>query len=196
MNIIVKRSYANKINGDIVEVTGIFGGIVTFIEMQLNGAAGLFQLSCQEFEKQYTDNTQLDERKECFACKGLIDLIHQVEYKGAYYHDGCLMNGKPINDDRDICLGCEKPINHKSGVIINGDHFHFKCTPEGDPDYSKLLNNNKTMRLPGYPNGEITFNYDNKQYTVWNETYTDSICVTNYPEVAKAALKAYGEYYL
>lgn len=45
-------------------------------------------------------------------------------------------------------------------------------------------------------NGEITFDTEKKEYTVWDETYAFTVCVTNYPEVAKAALKAYCEYYL
>ena len=45
-------------------------------------------------------------------------------------------------------------------------------------------------------NGEITFNKVLKEYTVWDETYTDIICKTAYPKVAEAALNAYGEYYL
>ncbi len=45
-------------------------------------------------------------------------------------------------------------------------------------------------------NGEITFNPITKVYTVWDETYADTVCTTNYPQVALAALKAYGEHYL
>ncbi|MFA5670254.1 MAG: hypothetical protein WC967_13510 [Balneolaceae bacterium] len=45
-------------------------------------------------------------------------------------------------------------------------------------------------------NGEITYNTETKQYTVWDETYTYIVCTTNYPKVAEAALKAYCENYL
>lgn len=45
-------------------------------------------------------------------------------------------------------------------------------------------------------NGEITFNPITKVYTVWDETYADKVCTTNYPQVAIAALKAYSEHYL
>jgi len=45
-------------------------------------------------------------------------------------------------------------------------------------------------------NGEITFDTDTREYTVWDECYADKVCVTNYPLVAEAALKAYADYYL
>jgi hypothetical protein len=45
-------------------------------------------------------------------------------------------------------------------------------------------------------NGEITFNTETKEYVVWNETYSDTVCTTNYPKVAEAALKAYADHYL
>ena len=45
-------------------------------------------------------------------------------------------------------------------------------------------------------NGEITFNTITKVYTVWDETYAFTVCTTNYPQVAIAALKAYCEHYL
>lgn len=51
-------------------------------------------------------------------------------------------------------------------------------------------------KLENYPNGEITFNLLTKQYTVWDETYSNTVCTTNYPKVAEAALTAYMEYYL
>jgi hypothetical protein len=43
------------------------------------------------------------------------------------------------------------------------------------------------IKVDGYPNGEITFDPATKEY---------SVCITNYPKVAEAALKAYGEHYL
>lgn len=46
------------------------------------------------------------------------------------------------------------------------------------------------------PNGEITFDPVKREYTVWDETYAYTVCTTNYPKVAEAALKAYGDYYL
>lgn len=63
------------------------------------------------------------------------------------------------------------------------------------------MNDNKqpgdfNEKLDGYPNGEITFNSLTKQYTVWDETYTNRVCVTPYLLVASAALIAYGEHYL
>ena len=45
-------------------------------------------------------------------------------------------------------------------------------------------------------NGEITFNTETKEYTVWDESYLDPVCVTNYPKVAEAALVAYADNYL
>lgn len=45
-------------------------------------------------------------------------------------------------------------------------------------------------------NGEITFNTETKEYTVWDENYSDTVCVTNYPKVAEAALDAYAKHYL
>tara|TARA_R110000744_G_scaffold51361_1_gene110621 strand:- start:837 stop:1001 length:165 start_codon:yes stop_codon:yes gene_type:complete len=45
-------------------------------------------------------------------------------------------------------------------------------------------------------NGEITFDDETGEYVVWTECYSDTVCVTNYPKVAEAALKAYGDYYL
>ena len=53
------------------------------------------------------------------------------------------------------------------------------------------------MAIENYTeNGEITFNTETKEYTVWNETYSDTVCVTQYPKVAEAALLAYAENYL
>lgn len=51
---------------------------------------------------------------------------------GKHYHEDCL----PVTGNHSICLGCGKPVNHQTGVEINGDTFHFKCIPEGDPDYN------------------------------------------------------------
>jgi len=45
-------------------------------------------------------------------------------------------------------------------------------------------------------NGEITYDTESKEYTVWDETYSDIVCVTMYPKVAEAALAAYVENYL
>jgi hypothetical protein len=45
-------------------------------------------------------------------------------------------------------------------------------------------------------NGEITFNPKTGEYTVWNETYSETVCLTNYPKVAEAALEAYAKHYL
>ena len=42
--------------------------------------------------------------------------------------------------DEDTCLGCGKPVKNNKGVEINGDVFHTDCTPEGDPDYTKIIN--------------------------------------------------------
>ncbi len=44
--------------------------------------------------------------------------------------------------------------------------------------------------------GEITFNTETREYTVWDETHAFTVCVTNYPLVAEAALKAYCYNYL
>lgn len=52
------------------------------------------------------------------------------------------------------------------------------------------------VKMEGYPNGEITFDPATNEYTVWNETYSDPVCITNYPKVAEAALTAYGKHYL
>lgn len=46
------------------------------------------------------------------------------------------------------------------------------------------------------PNGEITFDPVKREYTVWDETYADTVCTTCYPKVAEAALKAYVDYHL
>jgi hypothetical protein len=45
-------------------------------------------------------------------------------------------------------------------------------------------------------NGEITFDTETKEYTVWDEIYCDKVCVTSYPKVAEAAFKVYSEEYL
>lgn len=45
-------------------------------------------------------------------------------------------------------------------------------------------------------NGEITFNTETKEYTVWDETYSDVVGTTWYPKVAEAMLKVYVERYL
>ncbi len=45
-------------------------------------------------------------------------------------------------------------------------------------------------------NGEITFNTETKQYTVWDETYSDVVCITYYPKVAESALDSYARHYL
>lgn len=45
-------------------------------------------------------------------------------------------------------------------------------------------------------NGEITYNPETGEYTVWNELYLDPVCVTNYPLIAEMALKIYAENYL
>jgi hypothetical protein len=45
-------------------------------------------------------------------------------------------------------------------------------------------------------NGEITFNKLTGVYTVWNETYSDHVCITNYPKIAEAALATYAKHYL
>lgn len=45
-------------------------------------------------------------------------------------------------------------------------------------------------------NGEITFNTKTREYTVWDETYSDSVCITPYPKIAEAALDIYGKDYI
>lgn len=45
-------------------------------------------------------------------------------------------------------------------------------------------------------NGEITFNPNTNEYTVWDETYSDTVCTTCYVKVAEAALEAYCRHYL
>lgn len=42
-------------------------------------------------------------------------------------------------------------------------------------------------------NGEITHNPETGLFTVWDETYTEQVCVTSYKPIATAALKWYGE---
>jgi len=55
----------------------------------------------------------------------------------------------------------------------------------------------KVMTKKNYTdNGEITYDTESKEYTVWDETYSDIVCVTMYPKVAEAALAAYVENYL
>lgn len=44
------------------------------------------------------------------------------------------------------------------------------------------------------PNGEITFNETTGMYTVWDETYAYTVCVTQYPFIAEAALELYCKY--
>ncbi|MBE9561781.1 MAG: hypothetical protein IMF12_02795 [Proteobacteria bacterium] len=55
-------------------------------------------------------------------------------------------------DDQPLfCLGCDKSIGkYEPGFIINGDTFHSKCTPEGDPDYTKILNDIVNVGTPGH----------------------------------------------
>ena len=45
-------------------------------------------------------------------------------------------------------------------------------------------------------NGEITYNYAEKEFTVWDETYNDTVGKTNYPLVAYEMLRVYAEEYL
>ena len=45
-------------------------------------------------------------------------------------------------------------------------------------------------------NGEITFDTETKEYTVWNEVYSDSVCITPDLEAAEAAFKEYCDTYL
>lgn len=45
-------------------------------------------------------------------------------------------------------------------------------------------------------NGEITYDKLSREYTVWDETFTSTVCVTSYPKVAEAALVIYSEHYL
>ena len=53
------------------------------------------------------------------------------------------------------------------------------------------------MAIQNYTkNGEITFDTETGEYTVWNEVYTDPVCVTHYPKIAESALETYAEVYL
>lgn len=53
------------------------------------------------------------------------------------------------------------------------------------------------MSIKNYSeNGEITFDTETGEYTVWNEVYTDVVCITNYPKIAESALEIYGKYYI
>jgi hypothetical protein len=45
-------------------------------------------------------------------------------------------------------------------------------------------------------NGEILLNTETGIYTVYDETYSEQICLTYYEEIARAALRIYGEKYL
>lgn len=45
-------------------------------------------------------------------------------------------------------------------------------------------------------NGEITYDKLSKEYTVWDETYASTVCVTPYPIVAEQALRVYAKEYL
>lgn len=45
-------------------------------------------------------------------------------------------------------------------------------------------------------NGEITLDRETNRYTVWDETYSNAVCVTRYLLIAEAALKIYTENYL
>lgn len=49
-------------------------------------------------------------------------------------------------DTRPACLACGKPIDRQLEIVINGDYFHKDCTPEGDPDYSKLIETTMTFK--------------------------------------------------
>ena len=63
----------------------------------------------------------------------------------------------------------------------------------------KLLNDavNTDSKEERYTeNGEITFNKETGMYTVWDETYSDTICKTQYPKIAEAALSTYSKHYL
>lgn len=52
------------------------------------------------------------------------------------------------------------------------------------------MNENYTL------NGEITYNTETKEYTVWDETYSNTICITCYVKVAENALIVYFDNYL
>jgi len=45
-------------------------------------------------------------------------------------------------------------------------------------------------------NGEITWNKTTGEFKVYNETYTDVICTTQYLKIAEIALKIYAEDFL
>lgn len=42
-------------------------------------------------------------------------------------------------------------------------------------------------------NGEITYDTETKLFTVWNESYGDPVCVTQYDFIAFAALNSYAD---
>ncbi len=45
-------------------------------------------------------------------------------------------------------------------------------------------------------NGEITFDTETNLYEVWDETYSDTVGITQYPSVAKDMLESYCRNYL
>lgn len=51
---------------------------------------------------------------------------------------------------------------------------------------------NEYKRVNDYPNGEITYNEITKEYTAWDETYSNSVAITAYYDIAVASLNAYG----
>jgi hypothetical protein len=45
-------------------------------------------------------------------------------------------------------------------------------------------------------NGEITYNKKTGEYKVFDETYSEVICITPYQLIAETALKIYGDTFL
>lgn len=86
--------------------------------------------------------------------------------------------------DEKVCVSCGNP---------RSAHVGFRCPDTGLISPIK----NSDDHIEKYTaNGEITYNNETKEYTVWCESYADTVCVTNYPKVAEAALKAYADNYL
>lgn len=103
-------------------------------------------------------------------CKGcgnpITPSMKSVHPDDEPYHDQCYLDlkGLPI-DNRPECSICGKPINHKSAIIVNGVYFHKQCTPEGDPDYTQMLND-ITDDVMSYNVGDS--NYARKKIQPWH----------------------------
>lgn len=92
---------------------------------------------------------------------------------------------------------CQDEVNNLTHLQGDDDEVSFDYEEHdviggnNNPD-SVACGNNPLQSIT--KNGEITFDPDTKEYTVWDETYSDTVCVTNYPSVANAALEAYSKY--